>query len=239
MADYKKFLGKQTATLDEVEPERRTVEKFKAEPNHKYRIGFPLLNENGKVRIDRVFYFNRFDDNFKGKFIVPEDCDEETFGKFIEVLGEPIYRYVTTIVVYGTEKDGRLIKPINFKVLPFVFADGILADLKAINEEFPLAEHDLLVSLKEGTDPKYQNLTILPTNKEAVWRHEKLKDAIQAQVQEVAKDMHKAVATETSCANLRSILVNAGLLASPSTPKPEEASGSTVTDVDIDDLDDI
>lgn len=238
MADFTKFRGKQIASLDEVEPEKRNVEKFKAEPNHKYRIGFPLLNENGKVRIDRVFYFNRFDDNFKGKFIVPDDCDEETLAKFIEVLGEPIYRYVTAIVVYGTEKDGKLIKPVSYKVLPFVFSDGILADLKSINEEFPLSNHDLLVSLKEGTDPKYQNLTILPTSKEAVWRHEKLKDAIQKQVEEVAKEMHKAVATETTCVNLKSILTKAGLLTSP-TPTAEEVNETIVTDVDIDDIDDI
>jgi len=230
-----RFTRQETSALGEIKPKTSNMEKFKAEKGKKYRLGFPLLNENGKVRIDRVYYFDKFENKEGGikiKTIIPKDCTDDQIDQIISKLGEPKYRYVTPVIVYGTDNNGVIQKPLSYKIVPLVIADGILADLSSINDEFPLSDHDITVSLKEGTDPKYQNLSIFPTSKQAIWKNEKIQDKIQEEVNEVAKEMHKAVASEMSCS---AIMEKIGLNSSSS---EYTQSGNTVSedDIDIDDL---
>jgi hypothetical protein len=225
-----RFSRKEELDIDAVEV-NKPLDKFKFKQGQKYRVTFPLLNKNGKVRIDRVYYFNKFEDREGGikiKAIVPEDCTDDQLDKIIAKLGDPVARYVTPICVYTI--DGATKKVVGHQVVPFVFADGTLADIKAINEEFPIAECDLIISLKEGTKEIFQNLVILPSNKRLLDKMSD-KDTIIREAQDLAKNMHKAVASEMSCA---AIMERAGITQTQSAPEEDIATDDVYTEDDDD-----
>lgn len=61
------------------------------------------------------------------------------------------------IAQYDTKPDGSLIKPFGWKLLVWRFSDDKYDQLKNINAEWSLNEHDLLINC---TDEKYQRITI-------------------------------------------------------------------------------
>jgi len=219
-------------------PRPQNVEKFTAEKGKKYRIGFPLGTDNGQVRVDKVFYWNKFEQHEGGlkiKALLTDDVDFN--AKVTKVLGEPVYRYVTIVAQYSTEATGALVKPLSYKLVPFVFSDSVYADLISINDEFPINKHDLVLNIKDGTDPKFQNLTILPTSKEAIWLNVKLVEKMRTDSNASADDMVEAVASKWGKDKL---IEKLGL--TPSTASTSTADDTTdedvvvIDDIDIDEI---
>jgi len=226
---------KETGSLGAFKPALRNSNKVKFEPDRKYRVGFPCLTEKGSVRVDRVFYFNKFEEGPGGIKLHTLLTDDDAFNKkMAKKMGEPKYRYCTPVIIYKCNAQGRPIKPFSYEIKPFVFADQTYADLVAINEEFPLSQHDVMITLKEKTDPKFQNLSIFPTSKTALWSQVKDKEKIMAQANEAAETMAEAVAPKRDKQYL------ADKLGIPlDDEKPAQQSGGADIDIDVDDLDDL
>jgi hypothetical protein len=143
--------------------------------DHKLRIGFSLLKENGKVNI-RVVKFFPYHEELKKSFLVTDD--EEFNKKIAKVMGQPKTKYVTLVVSYGVDKKtGMPIKGGGYEIKPFVFTDDVLGALQTNNAEFPLNEHDYILTC---TNPTYQNFSQSPS-KNSIWQSQ---DKLKAQILE-------------------------------------------------------
>lgn len=69
---------------------------------------------------------------------------------------ESTKRVSCLIVQYDTKPDGTLAKPFGYKVLVWRFSDDKYEQLRNINTEWPLTDHDLMVAC---SDEKYQRIT--------------------------------------------------------------------------------
>lgn len=158
-------------SLDDIEVKKDKADKFKVEEGFAYRIGFPLLNDNGRVAIQRVDFYTYEDKD--EKFHAWQKSENEEVNKKSEKAGADLKtRYVTAIVVYRTDKAGKPLLPLTWDVKPLVLDNKKLAALKAINAEWDLTTVDLSVT---SPNPKMHEHTYTPL-KTAIWR---LKDAEQ------------------------------------------------------------
>ena len=225
----------ESGALGSLKPKTNNVEKFTLDANKKYRIGFPLLTDDGQgVRIDKVPFWNKFDDTIKIKTLTTGD--DEFDSKVSKVLGSPVVRYATPVVIYETDDNGTVSKPLRYKLMPFVFSDGTLADLISINSEFPLHEHDVTMTLKSGSDPKYQNMVPLPTSKEAIWKNEKIIGDITDKAKQMIESgvLYEAVAKKMSQDDLA---VKLGLNESKNANQQNTPDDDLVeVDIDIDSI---
>jgi len=220
--------------LGDFKPAIKSSDKLKFEPERKYRVGFPCLTENGTVRVDRVFFFNKFEEGPGGLKLRTLLTDDEGFNKQVaKRMGEAQYRYCTPAILYKCDAQGKPVKPFDYEIKPFVFSDQTYADLVSINDEFPISEHDILLALKEKTDPKFQNLSIFPTSKASLWSQVKDKDKIVAQANEVTETMAEAVAPKK---DKQFIAEKLGIPLEDEEPAQQSGGG---VDVDIDDIDDL
>lgn len=216
-------------------PKTQNTEKFTAEKGKKYRIGFPLGTDNGQVRVDKVYYWNKFEQHEGGLKIKALLTDDAEFNKAVtKVLGEPVYRYCTMVAQYSTDANGALLKPLSYKMVPFVFSDAIYVDLISINDEFPINKHDLVLHIKDGTDPKYQNLTILPTSKEAIWLNAKLVERMRSESDTGSEAMKDAVASSFSKDKLIEKLGLSVTATSTAAEVPGEDEVVVIDDIDVD-----
>lgn len=185
-------------SLDEAEVKVDKYVKLKfTKVNQKIRIGFPHLNPNtGKVIIRPVSYFP-FNKELKKSFLVTGD--KEFDATVARIMGEPKIRYVVTVCMYKTDDKGQILKPFSYEMKPYVFSDKILGNLQSINMEFPISEHDLiLTATSNDKELGYQVHTMSPT-KDAKWCiTEKMKAKISAEAELFAEHMHKAVALDAS-----------------------------------------
>lgn len=171
--------------LDEVEVVEDNMTKMKIkfdEKDHKIRVGFPLLKENGKVNIRVVKYFP-FNEELKKSFLITGD--EAFDAKVAKIMGAPKTRYVTLVVAYGVDKKtGVPVKGGGYEIKPFVFSDQVLATLQTNNAEFPLSEHDYVFAC---TNPDFQNFSMTPS-KNSIWQ---AKDTLKARILEETSEFFK------------------------------------------------
>lgn len=198
----------QTDTDNAVPTSDRT-QKFKAEAGKRYRVCFPHKSANGGVALVKIPYFP-FHEGLKKSFLTTENQELNT--QVAKIMGEPKTKWVTPIVVYDIDKTGMPILPPRYEVLPFVFADGVLQALQQVKSAgHIISEIDFFVSLKDGTDPKFQNLIFTPCTSGSLtaWSKSdkesarKVAGEILEEVKEVSKVMHQAVALDASESQIR------------------------------------
>jgi hypothetical protein len=124
------------------------VEKYKGVKGGTDRIGFPLAK---RLRVA--------DTHYKDKHIL---CKK---GVCCEKLGPPTKRIGCVVVQYTTDKNGKIEQPFRWTVKTWVFSGKKYEELRSINEENPLATHDLKVTCIEE---QYQQLKFVSC-KEAAW----------------------------------------------------------------------
>lgn len=198
------------ATLDDFTPQ--VTKKMKLREGDTYRIAFPWCNSEGKLRIEGVRYFSRFDDDktsnlpeserIKVRFQVTED--EELNAIAEQVCGAPVIRYVTPVLVYEADSAGKVSSSSmgKYKIEAWVFADQALTDLKTINAEWGITTIDVSMKVK---DP-YLNVTLTPLKncyyKSGDYAASFDKVAIQRDVDTMAKNIQSIVAPVWSKATI-------------------------------------
>lgn len=86
------------------------------------------------------------------------------------------------IIKYGTDKQGKVKSPFTYELQTWVFSEKKYAQLRTVNSEQSLEDHDLLVTC---TEEKYQNLNITAC-KEVLWKkNDKLKAHILAEAEKL------------------------------------------------------
>lgn len=172
------------------------LEKAVFEEKRRYRVGFPLLNPETKaVRLRKVWYF-AYNEVLKKSFLLPKN--EVLTNRCKPKMGDPKFKYVTPLVIYGTDSTGKLLSPFQFRVLPFVLVGQNLQDVQMLASEYSLMEHDVLL---ECTNKVFQNVKVMPA-KGAYWTRPEVKNQIEEAVQKLVPEMHKAVSIEVSDATI-------------------------------------
>lgn len=139
------------------------VEKYKGVKGETNRIGFPLAK---RLRLA--------DTHYKDKHIL---CKK---GVCCEKLGPPVKRIGMVLVQYKTDKTGKLLTPLQWDVKTWVISGKKYEELRSINEENPLALHDLKVTCIEE---QYQQLKFVSC-KEAAWA---VNDEVKRQIMGAAE----------------------------------------------------
>lgn len=154
-------------------------EKYKGRKGYTDRIGMAHLKD-GKpiVQKAKVHYIEGVGNVIANDYTIAE-------------FGEPQLKFATIVVVYRTDKFGKMEK-VDGKLLPptckyFVFNAPKYESLRKANSEFPLDKHDLLVSCAEE---QYQQLSF-QSCKESVWQipEFKMKELVLSQVEKLAKHL--------------------------------------------------
>lgn len=119
--------------------------------------------------------------HYKDKYILHKDGDPW------DRLGIPEDRLGAVIVHYRTNNKGVLEKPFGYQLKHWVFSAKKYEDLRSLNAEWPLTEHDIKVTcIEEG----YQQLKLIAC-KDAVWKkNEKVKAQIEAEAQKLLKSIY-------------------------------------------------
>lgn len=224
--------------LDEVEVKTGPT-AFKVEKDKKYRVAFPLLKENGRIRIQKVDYYEYApDDDTYFKFRKPADAE---FCEQIEAKGAELKSmFVTALCVYRTNSEGKILTPVDWDVMPVKLNGKKVNNLKEINGEWDLATIDVSIT---SANPTFQEHTYTPL-KDAVWRvakdskvgeklglAESLEEAVTKAAQECAKEMADVIAGERNDGWIRDKLN----ILTEEEQKASEAAGKVA---DFDDLDD-
>ena len=139
------------------------TEKYKGVKGRTDRIGFPLPT---RVRVA--------DTHYKDKHIL---CKK---GVCCEKLGPPAKRIGCVVVQYATDRNGKIEQPLRWTIKTWVFSGKKYEELRSINDENPLAKHDLKVTCVEE---QYQQLKFVSC-KEAAWA---LNPEVQKQILAVAE----------------------------------------------------
>lgn len=72
-------------------------------------------------------------------------------------LGSPGLRFAALVIQYGTDRNGNIVQPFSYELKLWRFGVDKYLQLRQINKDFPLSQHDLSVSC---TDETYQKLQI-------------------------------------------------------------------------------
>ena len=124
-------------------------------------------------------------------------------GVCCDKLGPAKWRVGSVIVKYNTDRQGNVKTPFSYELYPWIFSEATFIKLKTINNEFPLATHDIKVSC---SNEDYQHLDITPCN-ESIWQ---AKDELKAKILEEAKPIwdyiKKGIASDLSVEEIKDLL---------------------------------
>lgn len=203
-------------------------EIFKGRKNSVDRIA--IVNANN-LRWHRVHY----DSGKKGYVLCNSKYKRVGKGEVIDgkpalccqKMDEPKKRFGAFVVQYGTTPDGKLVKPLTYTTRLWRFSESHFVQLRDINAEFPLDQHDLVIRC---TDENFQKMTITAA-KESVIRLEKFPEKDKKDIAEWVKAMlpkvNKSLGRKLTDAQL---LERLGMATSARTVAQESVVG------DIDDL---
>jgi hypothetical protein len=93
----------------------------------------------------------------------------ERIGPCCAAGDSPRKRFIAPIIKYNTDVSGKRLPDLGFALMVWRFTDDTYIHLRAMNEEYPLTEVDVLVTC---TNEDWQKLTLQPTRK-SLWRDEK------------------------------------------------------------------
>lgn len=160
------------ALIDEVDfdsdVKSNSLDRFqKMKKDERTRISPAIFNEKGGPRFKSVQTFS-FGWNTPGaqgvSFIAPKD--PELLRQLTEKFGQPKLRLGTIIVHYDTDPMGNMLPNGGYKLEAFTIGVDKFNLLKARHGEWPLTQHDLVVTC---TEPAYQKLDFQPA-RECLWR---------------------------------------------------------------------
>ena len=124
-------------------------------------------------------------------------------GLCCEKLGAPKFRIGSVIIKYGTDKLGNPKAPFSYEVYPWIFSDTAFIKLKTINNEFPLATHDIKISCDND---EYQHLNITPCS-EILWQaKEELKKKVLDEAKPIWDYIKRGIASDLSVEEIRDLL---------------------------------
>lgn len=138
-------------------------------------------------------------------------------GICCEKLGSPKWRVGMTMIKYSTDKAGTLKQPFGYDLYPWIFSEATFVKLKSLNNEFPLATHDIKIAC---TNEDYQHLDITPCQ-EAVWQlKEELKKKILDEAKPVWDFIKKSLGSNLSVEEIKDLFsMGGGATASDPTTK--------------------
>lgn len=166
----------------EIEQSSKFGEKFKLKKDETARIGIIYPKEGkGALKSKKSLWFADSDGN---KFNIDVSCiPDDLKSKF--KLDEAKQKIGCLVVRYKVDKAGKLISPLEFDILEWIFSTKKYNELLQINNEYPLSTVDLSVKC---VDEKFQDYTLVPTKGSAY-----LAANIQNAVLEKAMPMYKSL----------------------------------------------
>lgn len=183
--------------LDDVEIKPQNMEKFQVEKDKTYRVGFPLVKENGRILIKKVDYFTLTtgsEANDDEQYFSFRKSEDPKVNEAAEAAGAELStRYVTLLIKYATDKNGKPLLPLQWELIPVKLDGKKVAALKALNEEWDLTTIDIKIT---SDNPTYQYHTYLPLQK-SIWaaaKGDKLLDQLNLDGP-ITADVQKAVAS--------------------------------------------
>lgn len=200
--------------------------------------GKDLENYKGeKNRTDLISLCWFFNDDDGNPLMTPEDTPKFIAEEYYYIQGlgyviandylrekmkEPPKKRVGTFVVhYRTDKSGNVQKPFEWEVKPWAFGENKFHQLREINRDHELTQHDLRI---QCTEEQFQQMNFFPTKNKALWQQkDSIKDAILAEVK--AMESKFSLAREVSLDQLKEHFGDNG------SPVPSASS-----DVDFDDI---
>ena len=135
-------------------------------------------------------------------------------GLCCEKLGPPKWRVGMGMIQYATEKNGAMKAPFNYEIKPWIFSETTFAKLKSLNNEFPLATHDIKISC---TNEEYQHLDITPCQ-ESYWQvKEELKKKILDEAKPVWDFIKKSLGSNLSAEEIKDLFSMGTVATDPTT----------------------
>jgi hypothetical protein len=175
----------------------------------KYKGKKGEVHRNGIIFTDPKAMFAGAKAHYKERYFL---CKK---GICCDKLGAAKWRVGAVIVKYNTDKMGTIKQPFSYDLYPWIFSETTFIKLKAINNEFPLATHDLKISC---SNEEYQHLDITPCN-ETIWQaKDELKKRILDEAKPIWDYVKKGIASDMSVEEIRDLL-SAGAVAIDPTSK--------------------
>jgi hypothetical protein len=104
-----------------------------------------IPDQNGRLFIENKVHFFKKENGKYLSFLCKNDlCCRK--------LGPPKQRIGTVLIKYGSNLDA-------FDILPWIFGEGTYRNLKIIDEEFSLVNHDVIITC---TNEEFQVLSFIP-----------------------------------------------------------------------------
>jgi len=182
-------------------------EKFKGEKGKKYRIGFVSSDPKKVLSGAQQHYFEK---PFlcKSKEGSPEICCTHAYAG-----NTAKWKIGGAIIVYtlGRNSEGKASwGPTvgDYALQPWIFNDKIYSQLKTMDGEWGLADHDIQI---ECTDSKYQSFT-LSIAKESLWNREttddmkKFRAKILAEAAKVSKTIPRNLGQDLGLSEIRELI---------------------------------
>jgi hypothetical protein len=210
-------------------------DRFKGKEGETYRVSLAWLpvGDGGKFNFDKT-------PNFIGcsRIFIPDVGYVLYGGPEFSRFGQVKQHVATIICVWPTDTKGKLktqefSKGQGYRVCPWVFAPGVYDQLKGLNNDWPMTEHDIVLAC---TDSQYQKMTMQPA-KENLLRKLANSDTAMAtrvvpeiaeQVKAISETIRNDVARKMTVQEIREKIGGA----------PSEPVQTTADDVDalLDDL---
>lgn len=147
-----------------------------------------------------------------------------------EKLGDPRKRFAVLIAHFTTDPKGNLQTPLSYVLKVWRISDDKFVQIRSLDVEQPLAEHDLKV---ECTDDQYQKMNIFPC-KEAVLAHPqvaaKFGEEVNGFVEASLQRIDKALGTNRTASELATKLAG-GIPAAGASATASEGGIADISDL--------
>jgi hypothetical protein len=178
------------------EPEFKPLEFYRARQGEIHRVGLVFTDPKTMFLGSKVHYHSQSRKYFMCKTVSNrgEICCEK--------LGPSGWRMGSVLVKYSTNELGTPTKPFNYQVMPWIFGEVTFRDLKTLNDEFPLVEHDIKI---QCTHEDY-HLALMPCN-ESFWQaEEELKINIVRAYLSTREFIKKSLAADLGIPEIKALL---------------------------------
>jgi len=175
------------------------VEYFKGRKGYRDRVAFPLVGAGkGDATVPLILKARvHFKEGF-GYFLCRSTSEKKEIC--CETLGDPGLRFGCIIVHYYTEKSGKPKKPLGYDLKFWYFSDKKFDKLRSLNDEFPLAERDLIISCDND---EWQHLDFTPCKESIIRLKEDFFGKVEEQAKKMKPDLKKRLAKSRTIEELR------------------------------------
>ena len=137
-------------------------------------------------------------------------------GICCDKLGASKWRVGMVMVKYATDKLGAPKQPFSYDLYPWIFSETTFIKLKSLNNEFPLATHDIKIAC---TNEEYQHLDITPCQ-ENIWTMKpELKTKILGEAKPIWDFIKKSLGSNLSVEEIKDLFSMGSTVASDPTTK--------------------